>query len=63
MLEAFIIDEMRRQERQDEPRRTYLEIPMPRYQPPHEHAHREPPTRDRSDDDEDRDNGVIILDM
>ena len=56
MLEAYIIEELRRRhdERLREQRQPQLELPLPPHRPP------EPRTDDRSDEP-DRDGGVVTI--
>ena len=57
MLDAFIIEEIKRRERQDDHARPRLELPLPQ---PSQRPHR---NNDESSEDEDKpQRGVIIID-
>lgn len=60
MLDAFIIDQIRKRERlEQEDRRPHLELPLPA-EPRPEH---QPEPSERGNDSEDGQRGVIIIDF
>lgn len=61
MLDAFIIDELRRREQgeQEDPIRPRLELPLDDRRPPAPNNG----NGDRRDEDDDADRGVVIIDL